>query len=89
MGFPKLFKKHFLNILGLKCSESNLGSACENLGGLGPLVWEEIETEHTVLKLLYIDFHVINKQLTNNGDGSQKEKRKNRAQIIVHNIIST
>jgi hypothetical protein len=36
--------------------------ACENLGGLGPLVWEEIENEQTVhrglAKLLY--------RLTNN-----------------------
>jgi hypothetical protein len=28
----------------------NRGSVCENLGGLGPLVWEEIENAQTVVK---------------------------------------
>jgi hypothetical protein len=50
--------KFFFQIFfGYHGSTSNLEHACENLGGLGPLVWEEIENEQTVhkglAKLLY------------------------------------
>jgi hypothetical protein len=42
----------------IRGSTSNLESACKNLGGLGPLVWEEIENEQTVhkglVKLLFL-----------------------------------
>jgi hypothetical protein len=39
-------KKFQKNIIRLNWSAANLVSACENFfgGGLGPLVWEEIET---------------------------------------------
>jgi hypothetical protein len=51
----------FLIFFGYHGSTSNLEhaceNACENLGGLGPLVWEEIENVQTVhrglAKLLY------------------------------------
>jgi hypothetical protein len=47
----------FLIFFGYHGSTFNLEDACENLGGLGPLVWEEIENEQTVhrglAKLLY------------------------------------
>jgi hypothetical protein len=36
--------------LGSHGSTSNLEHACEKLGGLGPLVWEEIENVQTVHK---------------------------------------
>jgi hypothetical protein len=60
----KKFKKKILFFLGkikkLFCLNSyacNRGSACEKCGGLGPLVWEEIENAQTVhkglAKLLY------------------------------------
>jgi hypothetical protein len=43
--------------VGYPGSTDNLGYACENLGSLGPLVWEEIENAQTVhkglAKLLY------------------------------------
>jgi hypothetical protein len=40
----------FQIFLGYHGSTSNLEHACENLGGLGPLVWEEIENAQTVHK---------------------------------------
>jgi hypothetical protein len=47
----------FQFFLGYHGSTSNLEHACENLVGLGPLVWEEIENEQTVhkpkLKFIY------------------------------------
>jgi hypothetical protein len=47
----------FLIFFGYHGSTFNLEYACENLGGLGPLVWEEIENVLTVhkglAKLLY------------------------------------
>jgi hypothetical protein len=46
----KFFFQIFLSYYG---STSNLEHACENLGGLGPLVWEEIENAETVLKFIY------------------------------------
>jgi hypothetical protein len=50
-------KFFFPNFLGYHGSTSNLEHACENLGGLGPLVWEEIENAQTVhkpkLKFIY------------------------------------
>jgi hypothetical protein len=55
----KIFREIFFfqTFLGYHGSTSNLEHACENLGGLGPLVWEEIENEQTVhkglAKLLY------------------------------------
>jgi hypothetical protein len=56
--FYKIFREFFFQIFfGYHGSTSNLEHACENLGGLGPLVWEEIENEQTVhkglTKLLY------------------------------------
>jgi hypothetical protein len=56
--FKIIFREMFLNFfLCLRPSTSNLESACKNLGGLGPLVWEEIDTAQTVhkglAKLLY------------------------------------
>jgi hypothetical protein len=61
-NFKKKILKIFREIVfqfffGYHGSTSNLEYACENLGGLGPLVWEEIENEQTVhkglAKLLY------------------------------------
>jgi hypothetical protein len=54
----KIFREFFFQIFfGYHGSTSNLEHACENLGSLGPLVWEEIENEQTVhkglAKLLY------------------------------------
>jgi hypothetical protein len=61
----KFHKKKFTNFpwfffhifFGYHGSTSNLEHACKNLGGLDPLVWEEIENEQTVhkglAKLLY------------------------------------
>jgi hypothetical protein len=54
----KIFREFFFQIFfSYHGSTSNLEHACENLGGLGPLVWEEIENEQTVhkglAKLLY------------------------------------
>jgi hypothetical protein len=53
----------FQIFFGYHGSTSNLEHACENLGGLGPLVWEEIENEQTVhkglAKLLYRDEYAI------------------------------
>jgi hypothetical protein len=47
----------FQIFLGYHGSTSNLEHACKNLGGLGPLVWEEIENAQTVhkpkLKFMY------------------------------------
>jgi hypothetical protein len=34
----------------------NRGSACEKLGGLGPLVWEEIENAQTVQNKLLTNY---------------------------------
>jgi hypothetical protein len=34
-----MFRENFLNVFfGYRCSAANLGYACKNLGGLGPLV---------------------------------------------------
>jgi hypothetical protein len=57
-NFYKIFREFFFQIFfGYHGSTSNLEHACENLGGLGPLVWEEIESVQTVhkglAKLLY------------------------------------
>jgi hypothetical protein len=54
----KIFREFFFQIFfGYHGFTSNLEHACENLGGLGPRVWEEIENEQTVhkglAKLLY------------------------------------
>jgi hypothetical protein len=50
-------KSFFRIFFGYCGSMSTLEHACENLGGLGPLVWEEIENGQTVhkglAKLLY------------------------------------
>jgi hypothetical protein len=46
----KILEKCFPNYLCLRPSTSNLESACKKFGGLGPLVWEEIDTEQTVVK---------------------------------------
>jgi hypothetical protein len=47
----------FLIFFGYRGSTANLGHACKNLGGLGLLVWEEIDPAQTVvnpkLKLIY------------------------------------
>jgi hypothetical protein len=56
--FKKIFREFFFQIfLGYRCSAANLGYACKKFGGLGLLVWEEIETAQTVhkglAKLLY------------------------------------
>jgi hypothetical protein len=57
---PKKIQKKIQKILKLLCLNSytcNRGSACENFGGLGPLVWEDIENAQTLhkglAKLLY------------------------------------
>jgi hypothetical protein len=54
-NFPWNF--FFQIFLGYHGSTSNLEHACEHLGGLGPLVWEEIENVQTVhkpkLKFIY------------------------------------
>jgi hypothetical protein len=51
-NIKKKFRKHsvklFFIFLCLQPSAANLESACQNLGGLGPLVWEEIDTKQTV-----------------------------------------
>jgi hypothetical protein len=50
-NFPRIKK------IGYRGFTANLGYACENLGGLGPLVWEEIDPAQTVhkpkLKFIY------------------------------------
>jgi hypothetical protein len=43
-------KFFFLIFFGYPGSTANLGYACEHLGGLGTLVWEEIENAQTVHK---------------------------------------
>jgi hypothetical protein len=43
----------FFFFFGYHGFTSNLEHACENLGGLGPLVWEEIENEQTGHKTNY------------------------------------
>jgi hypothetical protein len=58
-NFTKFFVNNFFfkHFFGYSGSTANLGYACKNLGGLGPLVWEEIEFAQTVhkglAKLLY------------------------------------
>jgi hypothetical protein len=54
-NFKKNFRKFFVNFfsqffLGYHGSTFNLEHACKNLGGLGPLVWEEMENTQTVHK---------------------------------------
>jgi uncharacterized protein Usg len=45
--------KFFFQIFfGYRCSAANLGFSCKYLGGLGPLVKEEIETAQTIHKSL-------------------------------------
>jgi hypothetical protein len=46
----KKFREFFIFFFGYQCSESNLETACKQLGGLCPLVWEEIVNAQTVLK---------------------------------------
>jgi hypothetical protein len=50
-------EKIFEFFFGYQRSTSYLGYACDNLGDLGPLVWEEIENAQTVvnpkLKFIY------------------------------------
>jgi hypothetical protein len=49
--FHKVSVTFFVHIFfGYHGSTSNLEHASENLGGLGPLVWEEIENKQTVHK---------------------------------------
>jgi hypothetical protein len=45
------YKKKSVNFFVFRDSTSNLGSACENLGGLGSLVWHEYFLETFYLKL--------------------------------------
>jgi hypothetical protein len=50
INFKKKISKKFQKIKELLCLNSyacNRGSACENLGGLGLEVWEEIENAQT------------------------------------------
>jgi hypothetical protein len=55
-NFQKIFREIlFFNFFGYHGSTSNLDHDCENLGGLGPLVWEEIENGQTVHKGLARD----------------------------------
>jgi hypothetical protein len=50
-NFRKISVKFFFLIfLSYHGSTSNLEHAGENLGGLGPLVWEEIDNAQTVHK---------------------------------------
>jgi hypothetical protein len=44
----KIFRE--LKKIGYRGFTANLGYACENLGGLGPLVWEEMDPAQTVHK---------------------------------------
>jgi hypothetical protein len=46
-------KKIQKKICGYRGSAANLGYACENLGGQGPLVWEEKEYKQTVVNPNY------------------------------------
>jgi hypothetical protein len=49
--FQKNFREFFFQFFfGYHGFTSNLEQACEYLGGLGPLVWEEIENGQTVHK---------------------------------------
>jgi hypothetical protein len=52
---PEIFHEFFLNfLLGYRGSVANLGYACKNLGGLGPLIWEEIDPAQTVVNVVSI-----------------------------------
>jgi hypothetical protein len=52
----KKILKNFREIFffGYRGFTANLGYACKNLGGLGPLVWEEIDPAQTVVNPKFI-----------------------------------
>jgi hypothetical protein len=56
----------YSNLYILAASDFKFQSACKSLGGLGPLIWEEIENEQTVLnpklKFIHIYTYPVNFQ---------------------------